>query len=90
MVFLSSFPVSTPQLFFMCKKKSWGVETGNEARSSYFRLLASVVYAHFHLYLSSPQLKENAVGAYEALRKGVFIIASTLIIFVALRNSLIW
>ncbi|XP_064383183.1 fatty acid hydroxylase domain-containing protein 2-like [Halichondria panicea] len=30
------------------------------------------------------------VGPYEALKKGIFITASCLIIFIALRNSLIW
>ena len=36
------------------------------------------------------QLREKIRGAYEALTKGTFIIASTLIILIALRNSLIW
>ena len=42
-------------------------------------------------YLSPfTQLKEKIVGAYEALKKAIFIIASLLIIFIAVRNSLIW
>jgi len=36
------------------------------------------------------QLREKIMGAYEALKKAIFIIASFLIIFIALRNSLIW
>ncbi|XP_064383184.1 fatty acid hydroxylase domain-containing protein 2-like [Halichondria panicea] len=37
-----------------------------------------------------PPMRRHLVGAYEALRKGIFITASCLIIFIALRNSLIW
>lgn len=36
------------------------------------------------------QLKERIVGAYEAARKGVFITATSLIILIAVRNSLMW
>jgi len=32
----------------------------------------------------------KVVGAYEALKKAIFIIASCMVIFVALRNSLMW
>lgn len=35
-------------------------------------------------------LKEKFIGAYEAATKGVFIIATSFIILIAIRNSLIW
>ena len=41
---LASFPVSTPQLFshiLLCAKKSWGVETGNEARLEHGQSMSS-------------------------------------------------
>ena len=44
----------------------------------------------FHYLSPYTQLKEKVVGAYEALKKAIFIIATLLIIFVAVRNSLIW
>lgn len=42
------------------------------------------------LFADSVQLKQKIIGAYEALKKAIFIIASCLIIFVALRNSIMW
>ena len=43
--YLASFPVSTPQLFFAhVRKKSWGVETGNEASNVYCKQSISLVY----------------------------------------------
>lgn len=47
----------------------------------------SWAFGYLSLYV---QLKEKIVGAYEALKKAIFIIASLLVIFVAVRNSLIW
>jgi len=47
-------------------------------------------HAHTHALSFPLQLREKIVGAYEALKKAIFIIASFLIIFIALRNSLIW
>jgi len=36
------------------------------------------------------QIKRKIIGAYEALKKAIFIITTCLIIFVALKNSLMW